>query len=456
MTNTSSGDGTPGRFNRLFPQNNLSISTSNWSRLRDRLALVCLLALAINSTGCKDPDELGLEVLPASDALGMTYSDTMTITTRTVREDSLRSDELSAQLIGSYIDPYFGKSNAECYSEVLLQGTPNFSTHQVTDSLVLKLFYKGFYGDTNTQQVIRVFRLTESMSADSNYFSNRTFTTESTPLGTLSFMPMPNTTVVIDSDTVAPQIRIPLDLVLADSLIALNGSTTFQSNEAWRQYFKGIKLSIDEATATGQGCISYFDLFNARMTLYYHDTANAAKNYSWVLTGAKSNFFTHDYTGFPAGNHLQDSTYADTVTCLQGMAGLKTRFELPYFEHLKDSGNIILNRAELKVTLTDGTTSPYPAPSSLLIVAINEDGVTTSFPADYFEAGSFFGGSLDSRTYTFNLTRHLNQVLSGVRGNYGYYLVVSGSSIQASRAIISSGKSQANPMKLNLYYTRLY
>lgn len=456
MTHTSSGKETIARFCCRFTSTSIFPQSSGIFHASKQLLLFSLVILSLLTPGCKDPDELGLEVLPASDELGMSFTDTCTITTRTVKEDTLRSDELSAQLIGSYIDPYFGKATAECYSEVLLQGTPNFSTHQVTDSLVLKLFYKGYYGDTTTQQIIRIFRLTESMSADSNYYSNRTFTTESTPLGTLSFFPMPNTPVVIDSDTVAAQIRIPLDLTLADSLVALNGSTTYQSNEAWRQYFKGIKLSIDEAAGVGQGCINYFDLFNARMTLYYRDTANVSKNYSWVLTGAKSNFFSHDYTGFPAGNHLQDSTYADTVTCLQGMAGLKTRFELPYFEHLKDSGNIIINRAQLKVTLTDGTTSPYPAPSSLLIVAINEDGVTTSFPADYFESGSFFGGSLDSRTYTFNLTRHLNQVLSGVRGNYGYYLVVSGSSIQASRAIIGSGKSQVNPMQLNLYYTRLY
>ena len=456
MTNPSSGNGTPETFSRRVPANRFSFLKFVHSYTTIRVAILFFVAFSTIISGCKDPDELGLEVLPASDELNMTFVDTFTITTRTVREDTLRSDELSAQLIGSYIDPYFGKSNAECFSEVLLQGTPNFSAHQVTDSLVLKLFYKGYYGDTNTQQVIRIFRLTESMSADSNYFSNRTFTAENTPLGTLSFMPMPNTRVVIDSDTVAAQIRIPLDLVLADSLVALNGSTTYQSNEAWRQYFKGIKLSIDEATVVGQGCVNYFDLFNARMTLYYRDTANVSKNYSWVLTGAKSNYFTHDYTGFPAGNHLQDSNYADTVTCLQGMAGLKTRFEIPFISNLKDSGNVIINRAEFKVTLTDGSTSQYPAPANLLIVSINEDGTTTSFPADYFESGSFFGGSLDNRTYTFNLTRHLNQVLSGVRGNNGFYLVVSGSSIQASRAIVGSGKNQVYPIKLNLYYTRLY
>ncbi|MFM9027234.1 MAG: hypothetical protein ACKOQ6_04505, partial [Bacteroidota bacterium] len=50
-------------------------------------------------TACKDPDELGLEVLPGSDQLNLKSTDTITILTRTVREDTLRSDELSTQLV---------------------------------------------------------------------------------------------------------------------------------------------------------------------------------------------------------------------------------------------------------------------------------------------------------------------------------------------------------------------
>jgi hypothetical protein len=406
-------------------------------------------------SACKDPDELGLDVLPPSDELGLSFSDTSTVVTRTVLEDSLRTDEISAQLVGSYVDPYFGKADAESFSQVVLLGTPSFSTLATKDSLVLKLFYKGYYGDTNTVQTMHVYRLTESMNVDSIYFSNKTFSSESTPLGSLTFQPRPATRVVIDSDTVSPQVRIPLSMVLADSLVALNGSATFQTNDAWKEYFKGIRITTDPASGSGQGCINYFDLYNSKLTLYYHDTAGAAKTYNWVLTGAKSTHFTHDFTGFPVGSHLQDSSYADSLVCIQAMAGVKTKFELPYIEHLLDSGNVVVNRAELKVTVPPGSNSVYAAPSSLLIVALDETGTTTSFPADYFEPGGFFGGAFSGSTYTFNLTRHVNRVLSGATGNYGYYLVVSGSAIQASRVLLGSGKNTAYPIKLNLYYTRL-
>ncbi len=452
-----SGFGTPAIFTEQFPtfiRKTLKHSFPSITGRNRFLSAIIYLSI-LTAAGCKDPDELGLSVLPATDLLGTEYSDTASVVAFTVKEDSLRTDELSVQLIGGYIDPYFGKSNSECYSEVLLQGTPSFSSLQVSDSLVLKLFYKGYYGDTNTLQTINVYRMTESMTADSIYYSNKTFTTEVDPLGTLTYYPMPNTPVVIDSDTVAPQLRIPISMILADSLVALNGSATYQSNEAWREYFKGIKIAINEPTAVGQGCVNAFDLFNAKMTLYYRDTSDLPQSYSWVLTGAKSNHFTHDYTGFPVGLQLQDSSYADTLTCLQGMAGLKTKFYLPYLEHLKDSGNVVVNRAQLKVTLQANSTTPYAAPTSLLIVAIDADGTTTSFPADYYEPTGFFGGTISDRTYTFNLTRHANRILSGAQGNYGYYLVVTGSSIQASRAILGSGKNADYPIKLELYYTRI-
>ncbi|MFM2206540.1 MAG: hypothetical protein RL213_515 [Bacteroidota bacterium] len=415
-----------------------------------------VMTVGILMSGCKDPDEIGQDILPDSDGLYTGFTDTVTVLSRTVREDSLRSDELSLQLIGNYVDPYFGKSYAECYSQVVLAGTPSFSTLATADSLILKLFYKGFYGDTNAYQTINVFRLTESMNGDSVYYSNRSFTAESAPIGSLTFQPRPNTRVVIDSDTVAPQLRIPMSMVLADSLIALNGSATFQSNEAWKEYFKGIKIMVDSVSTSGTGCISYFDVFNAKLTLYYHDTSNIAKTYNWALTGAKSSGFTHNYNGFPVEQHLLDTAYSASGTvCLQAMAGVKTKFTLPYLDHLKDSGEIVVNRALLKITLQDNSTSTFPAPSTLLVVAIDSTGSSTYFPADYFEPSGFFGGGLSGTTYTFNLARQVNRILSGAVSNNGFYLVVSGSSVQATRALLGTPAVAAYPIKLDLYYTRL-
>jgi hypothetical protein len=406
-------------------------------------------------TGCKDPDELGLEVLPTSDQLQMVHTDSLTVNARAVKEDSLRSDELSVQLIGSYIDPFFGKAEATAYTQVLLLGTPNFSSHQVTDSLVLRLFYKGFYGDTNTQQLFRVSRLTEDMYADSVYFSNKTFTAESNALGTTFFYPRPNSKIVIDSDTVAPQLRIRLSQQLADSLVLLNGSDQYLSNEKWLSYFKGLKLETNSATVSGQGCISIFDLFNSRMTLYYHDTSNIAKTYSWSMAGAKTNNFVHEFDGYSVASQLQDSSYTDSLVSVQAMAGIKTRFDIPYLNNLKDSGNIVVNRALLTVSLQDGSTATYGAPPSLTIVAIDSSGSSTYFPADFYESSGYFGGTISGQTYTFNLTRQISRILSGAVPNNGFYLVVSGSSIQASRAILGSGRNATYPIKLDIYYTRL-
>jgi len=173
------------------------------------------------------------------------------------------------------------------------------------------------------------------------------------------------------------------------------------------------------------------------------------------MSGAKTNNFVHEFDGYPVASQLQDSSYTDSLVSIQAMAGIKTRFDIPYLNSLKDSGNIVVNRALLTVNLKDGSTSTYGAPPSLTIVAIDSSGSTTYFPADFYESSGFFGGTISGQTYTFNLTRQISRILSGAVPNNGFYLVVSGSSIQASRAILGSGRNATYPIKLDIYYTRL-
>src|SRR5438128_2241993 len=85
-------------------------------------------------SSCKDPEELGLEVIPSSDQLALLSTDTLTLMTRTVKEDSLQTypvlnalgNSLTSQLLGNYRDPVFGKSDASFYTQVKLGLIPSF------------------------------------------------------------------------------------------------------------------------------------------------------------------------------------------------------------------------------------------------------------------------------------------------------------------------------------------
>lgn len=446
---------------RIFPRNTVKIirnsenisSTKTWRKYF--FLLPCLIGIAL-LPGCKDPEEIGLGVIPGSDSLGVAYSDTTVVLTRSLLEDTLRSDELSVQLLGGIYDPVFGKHEAAVFAHAVLAGVPSFGTLRTADSLVLSLSYSGSYGDTNTTQTVEVFRMTEDMDIDSVYYSNRMFSFDPSPLASMTFVSRPNTQVVVDSDSVAPALRIPLSLVLADSIMALNGQSQLSSNDSWNDYFKGLYIRTNPPGTSGMGCISYFNFLTSKMTLYYHDTDSLIKSYSFTLAGARVNSFSHDYTGTSVASQVADSTAIDSLAFIQSMAGVKTKISFPFLKHFTDSGSIVVNKAELVLTAQAGTPIEYGLPSKLLIVAIDSVG-GTYFPIDYYETGGYFGGNInsDGRTYTFNITRQVQRILDGGVPNNGFYAVVFGSSVQANRLVIGSGKNADYRVKLKLYYTHL-
>jgi len=416
--------------------------------------LLLLFVGLFSISACKDENEVGLDLLPAGDQLGTSFSDTATLITRTIREDSIVTDELSAQLLGSDNDPVYGLVTSSVFTQVVLAGTPSFGVNPVADSLVLVLPFNGYYGDTTTTQTVDVFRVTEDLYTDSTYYSDRTFAYDPTVLGSISFQPKPNTDIVVGNDTINAQLRIRLDQGLADSLILFGGTSVYSSNADWVSYFKGLYLKASDVT--GRGAISYFSFFNSYLVLYFHDSTNTASTYAFSLAGARTTQFTHDYTGTTVGLQLADSTYGDSLNYLQCMAGTKTRISFPYLKHFIDSGSILINRAILKIEAMTPDPS-YPLPGTVIVLARDENGQNI-FPADYFESSSFLGGTLDptDNSYSFNIARHLQRCLEGTQVNSDLYFVITGSAVIANRFAFRSGMNSTSPMKLSIYYTKLY
>jgi len=413
--------------------------------------------LFLFNQGCKEPDAVGLDVLPDSDRLDLVFTDTLTLQTKTVREDSLRTDELTLQLLGSISDPVFGQHEAAIFSQVVLEGIPSFSGAVQADSLVLSILYSGYYGDTNYQHTLNVYRLTEDLFTDSAYYSTDAFAYDPSPIATHIHAPRPNTPVVAGTDTVSARMRIRLDQSLADSILALDGQQALTSNANWVAYFKGIHLVTNPVGAGVAGNLSYLNFTGSKMILYYKDTSGTAKTYSFSLAAARSTRFSHDYAGSPVALQLSDSTANDTLCYIQALSGVKSKVNLPFLKHLTDSGSIIINKAELEISVQASGTETYAPPAQLLLLAINEQG-EPYFPDDYFEQISgYYGGGYDAvnKKYKFNIARQLQKYLDGRAVNYGFYIVPSGSSIQGNRVVLGSPLNTNYPMKLKLYYTKI-
>lgn len=445
-------------LNTLSKDNSKTKKISSTLYGRKSFFLIPLLTVLLLNA-CKEPDAVGLNVLPGSDQLGLEFSDSATIYSKTVREDSLRTDEISLQLLGSITDPVFGKHQSAIYAQVVEEGVPAFGIYTQADSLVLSMIYAGSYGDTTIPLTIKVYRLLEDMYFDSAYYSNKTFAYNPTEIGSATIEPRPFTKTVVGSDTVSPRMRINLNTVLADSIMALNGQAQLASNAAWIAYFKGIYIVADPVASGVSGNMSYLNFVGSKMILYYHDTTSAVKTYSFSLASTRTSSFSHDYTGTDVGMQLADSNAIDTVSYIQAMSGVKTKITLPFLKHFLDSGSIILNKAELELSPELSTSAVYPPPSQLLLLGINAEG-GSFFPTDYFEISGYYGGQYNSETnkYKFNIARQLQRFLDGRDENFGFYLVPSGSSIQANRVILGRQTKIGDTtykLKLNLYYTKL-
>ena len=426
--------------------------------------MAVLILISISLSQCTKPEDIGLDTLPSGDVLYTDYSDTATIVTTTVQEDSLRADEVSRILIGSTKDSVYGATDLSFFGQVLLSSTPNLISDSTVsrgaDSLVLALAYAGSYGDTSIAQNIHVYQMTEDMYIDSGYYSNQTFQTDPVDLeGTgAAYTILPNTRIVVGTDTSsAPQLRIRLSDALRDTIFGKNGQTEFSSNTNWTAYFKGLHITVNPVSGYG-GAMLYFQPASiyTKMTLYYHE-GTESKSYSFTLSGAaRINHTEHDYSGSAVQAQLDNPNIQYDYNVLLPLAGLKTKVSFPYLKHFTDSGSILINKAELVIReISDSLEVTKPVPENILLFSKNASD-EYEFPIDYYERS--YDGSFNSsaRTYTFGITRTIQRILDGTITDYGYTLNILGSMIAGNSATIGSGKPGVSQMKLRLYYTKLH
>lgn len=441
--------------------------------------LILLVSISISITSCDESSVVGLDVQPANDLLNVNYQDTTTLLTKTVKVDSLRTDEaliISADaLLGTYIDPVFGKTSASLYTQLRLPtNNPLFGTTPIIDSVILSLVYDPvYYGKRiRVEQKVNVYEVSEDIKGENSYYSTNTLSVKSIDLANnYGFIPEPSKSITISNELLKPQLRIPLNNAFGDSILSKQTTADLASNTAFQNFVKGIYITTkDSPILNGEGNILRFKMADAqtKLTLYYHnDDADSLKYDLSLGSVARFSRFEHDYTtAVDANLAAQLSTtppppVQNDVVFIQSMAGIKTTIELPYIMNLIKSGAIAVNKAEL-VIKADFTTSAYQldtfaAPTRLVLFGVNDDGTNYVLP-DANEGDNYFGGTYNSTTheYRFNIARYIQQVLTGKRKNNGLHLLASSGAINANRVVIGGGSSTGTyQMKLNIGYTKL-
>lgn len=453
-----------------------------------------LLFLAVTLFSCKpDETDIGSDLIPGEDQLNMfTYE--AEIGAKTVREDSLpvfsKGASLSTFLLGSYVDPIFGKAQSNFAAE-FTPSTSNFTFGDtaVIDSVVLSLEYftsNTYYGDITKYrgaQRFKVYELNQDIVSDSltTYYSNENVKYKPTLLGEKTVIPDITSNVTWKEDTLVttekPQLRITLNQTAKD-IFANATPAQLASGTAFYDYFKGLYVVADNGfQKSGEGAILRFNAFDdnfCRIRVYYHNAASTETNpfdfYDFRVTKntRKLNVYRHNYKNTQLLQDMVYGGYNANRVYIQAMAGVKTKLILPDFQQLPEfsdtTATYVINKAELIVPVDMETYSYfYPVVSGLVVYAANTDTTYNNLVnppniliRDYIEVSQYFYGGQydkDNAEYRLRISLHMSDIINRKIKNIGLYLAAESQNTTANRVVIANTPDRK--IRLRIIYTKI-
>lgn len=445
-----------------------------------------IIAIAIGLIlipACTDPTEIGADLLDG-DKAEVGFTDTLTVIATTEKTDSIltyfpvftAAEAFQSYPVGDMNDPVLGKSKAQIYAQLSLsQLLPDLEAAAKIDSIVLVLPYDtaNVYGFLNQEYGLSIHRLTEDMDEDLSYYSNDSFQSDPTPMGSIQFRPNLDSITIYDypntgRDTlkVPPQVRIPLPISFAQELVRLD-TAFYRSDSAFISYFKGIHIKPTKVT---QGMLN-FKLLDSRAGIYmYYERADTLKRqyrFEFNPFRARSVQIEQDYNGVLAERYINSTQLGDSLVFVQGLSGLTTKLEIPHIKNLK---NLVINKAELEVRVANlpgdnlGVFKPVP---QLLLLSADDDGdlitiddITILLPQGATILRQAYGGVPtngkpgEPQLYNMNISTHVQGMIDGLRENV-LYLTVFNRNQNPSRVPLYGAKHPQYSIKLKIAFSRL-
>ena len=242
-------------------------------------AALLVTTLSISFFSCKKAtDEIGVDFIPKGNQHGSLVVDSFDIKAYTVREDSLKVDSLTSNLLGAMNDASFGVSVASLYTQILLREiNVDFGSNPAIDSVILSLARDvnvPSYGHENSVVDVDIFRMDEIIEKEKKYYSNYT-PAVSDKIGTWSGNINATDTAWFEEDGnlkyQTNTLRIPLDTNFGKDFFT-NGQ--FGSNEVFINYLNGIALIPNpNSLSSDEGAIIAIDKYSdeSKLVIYYND-----------------------------------------------------------------------------------------------------------------------------------------------------------------------------------------
>ncbi|MCL2040603.1 MAG: DUF4270 domain-containing protein [Bacteroidales bacterium] len=434
---------------------------------RHYFLLFVIAAVIIILSACrKDPTKVGFDIQPPSDDIELYGNDTIILfASYTVEHDSVSTSSMSTLVLGSMNDPVFGSTQAAFNTQFRLSKTnPYFGKNVTFDSICLQLAYSGRWGDSSTWMTAHVYRLTDSLSLNSdttlgvtrdNYFATDIVEYDRVPLGSKTFLDQPFDSVEMKRFWLkytaamhAPFLSIRLDDEFGKEL--LSDSSLFVSNSDFLSKYYGLRVDVDPV-AGSFGKMLYFGTASpeTKLVLYYTNSDSSA-NYSFVINDGCIRFNNYEIDHSTADADLQNqlnnsfptSTLGDQRLYLQPLNGVRIKVNFEGIETLREkwqNGNkFVINEAKLFLNNAEPYDKNLPPSPQLTTYTVDATGKIIMTPDSELGA-TYMGGAFNSgkNRYEMRITRYLQKrILDPSMDNDNLYISISGASFVANRVVL--------------------
>lgn len=405
--------------------------------LKSTILLVSVVILFLSS--CKEPAEMGVDKY-SNQAVVPFFNDTTSIIAFSCKEDSIKTDEGTYNLVGSYKDPFFGTTEAAFAFQVLPTTTTTFNDATTLDSVVLRLYYSASQGNVSTPITLQIHELTEKLNVSNTYYSSHTIQYDATPIANYSFTPEG----FISNKTAMPYLQIKLDNALAQKIITLKNDSA--------NFFAGFKGLLVKAVSAIDGSIISFNLKSAstELDIFYNDSL--IQRYSVNSQCAYLNMYNHN--NYSDANPLlkkqiidKDTLAGDSLLFIQSMAGVKFKIYFPFIKSWLEK-NIAVSNAELVIPIASDDILTYAPPAQLSIFR-GSTGFKNLTDISYFSTGGTYNDK--TKEYRFTISKYIQDLILGKYTDDGLVIYITNYGINANRAVFK-GTKQLNGTRLELKY----
>ena len=363
----------------------------------------------------KDISSPGLNLLNSeNNAFGSV--DTFALKVGSIKVDPVTSSNPAYLMLGSYVDPVFGKYDAGFYAQAIISSLkPDFgdSTKKFSlDSLVLGMRFSDYYGKLDEQN-FEVYELSEDLIATKSYNTKSSVTFKSSDnlvLESKGITPKPQGYKCTDllNDTIRDNIRLKLNTSLAYRFIkdSRDSSDNFATMAKFLTYFKGLHVKSNSNQQSGEGGVMYFD--SPVLTMYYK-LDNVPKKFSFVLKGGvRFNHVAFDYTGtnvekLVLGQVTDQKDFYAQANHVRGTVNLPTIKDIPK--------NSIIHFAKLILPVDNSSKYIYSYGSEIFVSIPNSSTDQTLRYLTSGELDTAYNG------YVIDVRDHIQRVITGKRLN---------------------------------------